>query len=521
MRPHRLPYLLAVFVFVFGSFASQAQNVGINASGASPDASAMLDIVSTSKGLLVPRMSSVQRAAIASPANGLLVFDTNTSSFWYCDSSIWVELATNSNWKLLGNTLSGTEKFGSMNAQPVLFYSNNIERMRLFSNGQFAINTTTPAATQKFTVVATTTERIAIAAYSNSTASGNSAIYGEINSTASSQSYGVYGLFNGTNTGTITACGVRGMTNNSSQGTNYSTSLNRGVWGTLNNNVQYSFGVFGNVGNNSSTRTGGVLSHNSNGTATWTCIAYYSASASSYGVYSSNSSNSSGSGRLSNPVASLSFYPDGANYGIGAGISGGVLGGWVHGQVYGTVLSGNRFGVYVDGLTITNNSIVQLVPRTDAGTKRVPTYAATGITQDIYVKGKGQLIDGAGEVLFDSSFAAIIGSAEDVIITITPLGQSSGIYLSEVRKDGFSVRENNEGTSTLNFNWIAVVTNANSPSTDVSAEIRDHSFDEYIRKIMLDDSFEQQAGALWWDGHHIRFDSPPLQQPQNMQQSTH
>ena len=67
-----------------------AQSVGINTA---PDNSAVLDVVSTSKGILIPRMSSTQRNAIASPANGLLVFDTNTQSFWYRLSSGWTELA--------------------------------------------------------------------------------------------------------------------------------------------------------------------------------------------------------------------------------------------------------------------------------------------------------------------------------------------------------------------------------------------------------------------------------------------
>ncbi|KAF5042881.1 hypothetical protein DSECCO2_508060 [anaerobic digester metagenome] len=53
-------------------------NVGINPTGALPDPSAALDIVAADKGLLIPRMSAVQRMAIAAPANGLLVYDTDS-----------------------------------------------------------------------------------------------------------------------------------------------------------------------------------------------------------------------------------------------------------------------------------------------------------------------------------------------------------------------------------------------------------------------------------------------------------
>lgn len=67
--------------------------VGINTTN--PDASAVLDIVSTNAGILVPRMTEAQRTAIASPATGLLVYQTNnTTGFWFYDGSVWASLNT-------------------------------------------------------------------------------------------------------------------------------------------------------------------------------------------------------------------------------------------------------------------------------------------------------------------------------------------------------------------------------------------------------------------------------------------
>jgi hypothetical protein len=74
-----------------------AQNVAVNNTGAAPHASAMFDIQSNSKGVLIPRMTTAERNAIASPANGLLVFDVTTSSFWFRQSSSWRELIDGSN----------------------------------------------------------------------------------------------------------------------------------------------------------------------------------------------------------------------------------------------------------------------------------------------------------------------------------------------------------------------------------------------------------------------------------------
>ncbi|MBK7175259.1 MAG: hypothetical protein IPH84_19035 [Bacteroidales bacterium] len=51
--------------------------VSINADGTSPDNSAMLDVKSTSQGLLIPRMTMAQRNAIVSPATGLMVYQTD------------------------------------------------------------------------------------------------------------------------------------------------------------------------------------------------------------------------------------------------------------------------------------------------------------------------------------------------------------------------------------------------------------------------------------------------------------
>lgn len=80
------------FLMMFSFFSLLAQNVGVNTS--SPDPSAALDISSTNSGLLVPRMNTGQRTTITSPANGLMVFDTDTKSFWFRESTNWVELAS-------------------------------------------------------------------------------------------------------------------------------------------------------------------------------------------------------------------------------------------------------------------------------------------------------------------------------------------------------------------------------------------------------------------------------------------
>jgi hypothetical protein len=69
-----------------------AQNVAVNTTGNTADASAMLDVSSDTKGFLPPRMTTIQRTGIPSPANGLMVFDTDTKSYWYYAAG-WQEVS--------------------------------------------------------------------------------------------------------------------------------------------------------------------------------------------------------------------------------------------------------------------------------------------------------------------------------------------------------------------------------------------------------------------------------------------
>ena len=87
---------IAMLALVLGSTKAIAQNTAINSTGTTPDASAMLDVSSTTKGLLTPRMTAVQRAAISSPATGLLVYQTDgTDGFYFYDGSAWILLINN------------------------------------------------------------------------------------------------------------------------------------------------------------------------------------------------------------------------------------------------------------------------------------------------------------------------------------------------------------------------------------------------------------------------------------------
>ena len=121
-------YLRGTFLlgFLLALLHADAQNIGINVNGASPHPSALLDIdagaiVGTKRGLLIPRVTTAERIAIAAPATGLVVYDTSTNSFWYYNSAAWTPLlGTATGWGTTGNAgmVLGTNFLGTTDNVP-------------------------------------------------------------------------------------------------------------------------------------------------------------------------------------------------------------------------------------------------------------------------------------------------------------------------------------------------------------------------------------------------------------------
>src|SRR5437763_7129261 len=87
-----------ILAFTLFSLFCNAQ-VGINITGENPGPSAMLDVKSTSKGVLITKMTKAQRLAIASPAKGLLVYQTDdVAGFYYNEGTPaavnWLKIQT-------------------------------------------------------------------------------------------------------------------------------------------------------------------------------------------------------------------------------------------------------------------------------------------------------------------------------------------------------------------------------------------------------------------------------------------
>lgn len=169
-------FLTSVLILItMGIFS---QNVGINDDGSGPNASAILDVRSTSKGMLIPRMTQAQRNLIAAPATGLMVYQTDeTDGFYYFNGTAWQAIGSSytetdpvyeasaasdvsasdiSNWNTAfgwgqgwgitgtSGTNPATHFFGTTDNAGLAFRTNNTERMRIATDGNVGIGTSNP-----------------------------------------------------------------------------------------------------------------------------------------------------------------------------------------------------------------------------------------------------------------------------------------------------------------------------------------------------------------------------------------
>lgn len=103
---HFIRFIAVITVFFFLTFSAEAQ-VAINNTGDQPNSSAMLDVSSTSKGILIPRMTEAQRNAISNPAEGLMIYQTNNEPGYYYHSQMtlpwgWKKVANGDETKIYG-----------------------------------------------------------------------------------------------------------------------------------------------------------------------------------------------------------------------------------------------------------------------------------------------------------------------------------------------------------------------------------------------------------------------------------
>jgi hypothetical protein len=275
------------FIILFSSFclaaATKAQSVSVNTDGTTADASAILDVKSTTKGVLVPRVTTAQRTAIVSPASGLLVYDTDVKSFWYYNGTAWTNITGAGGGGSLTLPFDATVNTPGT-ALKIVNGTTAIEGSSLNNPGIYGYSENGSGisgnSTNGFGVFATSTQATAIRANSfnanptvhstNSNGTGT-AIRGEASgvsgvgvfgTAASSTSYGV----RGTNT---VGTGIYGF---STSGHGVLASSNSGVGLRTSSTTGNALEVFGKLkiyGAAVNVQNGAVLTSDAEGNASW------------------------------------------------------------------------------------------------------------------------------------------------------------------------------------------------------------------------------------------------------------
>ena len=130
MNPVKLSGKLALALLsIFNVATTNAQNVAINSDASKADPNAIVDIKSTTKGLLIPRMTTAQRMKIPQ-TNGLMVYDVTTKSFWFSNGESWQNFSASlsgDSWLTNGNagTVDNTNFIGTTDNVPFNIRVNN------------------------------------------------------------------------------------------------------------------------------------------------------------------------------------------------------------------------------------------------------------------------------------------------------------------------------------------------------------------------------------------------------------
>lgn len=242
----KVTILLFAIIIVFNKV--NAQSVAINNDGSIANTSSILDVKSTIKGVLIPRMTKAEKAAITTPASGLLIYQNAPDSigFHYYNGTNWIWIldangVNGTAWKLLGNssTSATTNFIGTTDANDLVIKTAGSaasnERIRVIgagaTPGQVVVNNTGIFGGDAFSVYASNTTNGTTTSINNTIgtfaingygAGNGTAVYGEVNQGSSASGSAIWGNLYGTNTTAST-------TSEAVWGTNTTAPLGTGV----------------------------------------------------------------------------------------------------------------------------------------------------------------------------------------------------------------------------------------------------------------------------------------------------
>ncbi len=456
-------FIILIFVSTTHLFS---QNVGINSTGAAPRNCAMLDILATDKGLLVPQVALTNVATYlpltGTAVAGLLVYSTaaptggNGTGYYYWTGAVWANLIDNvapgNPWYVGGNAgaAATTDYIGTSDNNNFRIKTNAISRAFYYNDGTY-YHTSGSTTIDNATVVAPTNMSAGV---------GGAWIY----NTAPAANGTGYGAPNA-NYGILAA-----------------------MYGTRN----YSSALLGQPG--TGTRSAGVFGFDGSIT-NWGTLGYRTSGSTYFGAYF-NAGSSTGTG----------FLTSNMRKGMGMGCYSDFVGAIVKADVIGQVNIGGLIASYNLGNEYTSGYKADII---DNGSKRTVVFSNTSSELKVYSDGTTQLKNGKVFISFDESFTNTIDKDKMPTITVSPMGECNGLYIMSIEKNGFWIKELNNGTSNANIAWIAIGKRVDQKNVDVPEQILEKTFDANLNKVVINENINSNtSGYMWWDGSKFVFDKP-------------
>jgi trimeric autotransporter adhesin len=174
-------YLILIMLVAMISLSGLLKaQVSINLDGSLPNSSAMLDVTSADRGILIPRLTTIQRTAIPGPPDGLLLYDTDTQSFWYVKDSEWTEIG--SGGSITGSGSPGQVAFwgtaGMMTGDSSFIWDNENKSLEISNGTVSTFKVQSPAiATGEGNLIAGDGAGTSLTTGNNNTVLGDSALF--------------------------------------------------------------------------------------------------------------------------------------------------------------------------------------------------------------------------------------------------------------------------------------------------------------------------------------------------------
>lgn len=276
--------------------------------------------------------------------------------------------------------------------------------------------------------------------------------------------------------------------NNSNHGYGYSANgSNTAITGYSYWGDSYSFGTAGYNWNDFG-RSGGVIGSEQGGSY-WGALGYKDSGLNVYGGYFT--STNIGAGKSSQ-----------ANTGIGIGAFGDLMGAHVQGNIYGTFTEGEHYAMFANGDVYRKGLDVHLQENGSTTNTVLYTLVSTDVT--IQTSGYATLSDGKAMISFDPAFAKAVSSISPVVVTVSPTGNSNGVYLSGVSPTGFEVVENNGGKSSVTVSYIAIGKRAGFENHNLALEVIQKDYTRDVNQGLHNDANTQTNGeGLYYENGQL------------------